>query len=89
MSLAAFPSEYWPFFLGHGIVALTTEGHILPGRLTIAPNQTVYHVHGEGVCADRPCLVLRTQAWANLNTGFDELWVDPAETVPSCVRSVM
>jgi len=73
-----FNSEFWPFFLGHGIVALTTEQHILPGRLSVAPRQDTFHVHGEGNFANRPCLVLRSKTWEYGNVGFDELWVDPA-----------
>jgi hypothetical protein len=73
----AFRSVYWPFFLGHGIVALTTQQHILPGRLAGPLEEDIYHVHGEGVFANRPCLVLRTGTWEYGTTGFDELWVDP------------
>jgi hypothetical protein len=73
-----FTSDYWPFFLGHGIVPLTTEQHILPGRLAVAPQKETFHIHGEGVLDNRSCLVLRSKTWDYGNVGFDELWVDPA-----------
>ena len=81
-----FNADYWPFFLGHGIVALTTEQHILPGRLAVAPQKETFHVHGEGVFANRSCLVLRSKTWEYGNVGFDELWVDPAREAQWCAR---
>ena len=74
----AFPSVYWPFFLGHGIVALTTEAHILPGRLKVIPESEVYEIQGEGIYENRRCLVLRTGATEFGAVGFDELWLDSA-----------
>jgi hypothetical protein len=71
----AFRADYWPFFLGHGIVAMTDE-YILPGRFTKALDKDVYHVHGEGVFANRACVVLRTEARKHSNVTFDEYWVD-------------
>jgi hypothetical protein len=73
----AFGSDYWPLFVGHGIVPLTTLGHVLPGRLLVTPEKDVYHIHGEGVYASRACVVLRTEAYEFGNkVGLDELWVD-------------
>lgn len=77
MRALAFTSEYWPFFLGHGVVGLTTQQHILPGRLGVAPKKDVYHVEGEGNYADRACVVLRTEAQEAGTVIWDELWVDP------------
>jgi hypothetical protein len=71
-----FNSEFWPFFLGHGIVALTAEQHILPGRLSVIPQKDTFHLQGEGNFANRPCLVLRSKTWEYGTVGFDELWVD-------------
>jgi hypothetical protein len=74
----AFRADYWPFFLGHGIVASADANFILPGRFAKALEKEVYHVHGEGVFANRSCVVLRTQARKLTNVSFDELWVDLA-----------
>ena len=78
MRSCGFTVEYWPLFLGHGIIALMTEHHILPGRLTKPNEKEIYHVQGEGVYAGRPCVVLRTEAVEYSSVGYDELWVDPA-----------
>ncbi len=80
----AFPSEYWPFFLGHGIINLLLQQHILPGRLSSAPQKDIFDVEGVGNFADRACLVLRTQAQQIGSVGWDELWVDPGARALFC-----
>lgn len=72
----AFSSEYWPFFLGHGVVGLITQQHILPGRMSFTPKTDVYHVQGDGNYANRACVVLRTQTQEYGSAVWDELWVD-------------
>src|SRR5262249_15885891 len=64
-----------PLFFGHGIVP-SIDAPVLPDQLRTRVDPTTLYVHGRGVHAGRPCLVLRTHAVKYLDWGFDEFWVD-------------
>jgi hypothetical protein len=84
---AAFKTNYWPLFVGHGIVPWQ-EGPIIPGKLKVQPDIEMVSVHGQGVHQGRPCLVLRTHALQRAFTAFDEFWVDPARD-SAVVRQIL
>lgn len=59
--------------LGHGLIPRLMEPATFGQQLSAED----FAVHGQGVYADRPCLVLRTfPARTTTDTSFDEYWVD-------------
>ena len=72
----AFMADYWPFFVGHGIIS-TMYHEIAPKTMLDKPDIELFFIHGQGVHQGRACLVVRSHPQRRDAT-VDELWVDPA-----------
>jgi hypothetical protein len=70
-----FEPENHPLFFAHGIVP-TAEQQIIAGRFKEKLNAGYLHIHGTGMHAGRPCLILRTETLQLADSTFDEFWID-------------
>jgi hypothetical protein len=68
-------SNYWPLFLGHGIVP-TVHTPLKDNQLRFSPEAKYWNIFGEGVHKGQRCLVLRTKVFPGPSPHFDEYWVD-------------
>lgn len=83
-----FRHEHVPVAFAHGLIR-TIEDEVTPADgLRKRVNPDYFYVHGRGVHAGRPCLVVRTQTLKLGTTSYDEFWVDPARD-SAVVRYVM
>lgn len=80
-------SHHWPLFAGHGVVVTDGTAVIVPGKLRPQGDTSEWLVHGNGVVAQRPCLVIRSQARRMSSVDFEEFWVD-VERDSALVRQV-